>query len=128
MATGGVKMGGHERKKEDVDEEGEETECFSINYPVTVTTPDGTSSTVNNDEELDTAIDAYYEANPESEEDPTFTYPISVTLADGMTQEVGSNEELEALFEACEGGDESDDEEEDDSEENDDESDDDDNG
>lgn len=121
----GENDGEDDEEGDDQEEGDDEGECFAINYPVSVITPDGVSTSVNSDEELDTILDQYYEANPESEEDPTFAYPILLTLTDGTTQEVGSDEELEALFEACE-GEEDDESDENDEEETDDENDDDD--
>ncbi|MEM9821223.1 MAG: hypothetical protein AAF985_09135, partial [Bacteroidota bacterium] len=75
--------------------------CFEIVYPVELVLPDGTTQTANNDQELGDIIYAWYEANPNSEEFPTFNYPINVLL-DGESQTVNSDEELEAMFGECE--------------------------
>lgn len=85
----------------DDDEWEDEGECFTLNYPLEIVLPDGSTVTANDDEALFEAIDAYYEANPDSEEMPSFTYPITVTLEDSTTAIVNSDEELEELFEAC---------------------------
>ena len=90
---------------DDWDEEWEEEdwkECFTVKYPVQVVFPDGTTQTFNNEEELYTAIDTWYEANPESKEDPMPIYPIEVELEDGTTQTISTIEEEEALWETCE--------------------------
>jgi len=79
----------------------EEGLCFEINYPVTVVFPDGSTQEVNNDDELYTTFDTWYENNPMSDEDPTFEYPINVTDEAGETITVNSDEELEELFDAC---------------------------
>jgi len=84
-------------------------ECFSFVYPLTVVLPDGTNVEVNSDEELITAVEDWYDANPDSDEDPTLVYPVNVLLEmDGSSLTVNNDDELEDLFEMC---DEHDDEE-----------------
>ena len=76
-------------------------DCFSLNYPVQIIFPDGTTAEVDSDMALETVVEEWYEQNPTSEEDPTFAYPVEVTLVDGTVQSIGSDEEFDALFEAC---------------------------
>ncbi|MEO1259395.1 MAG: hypothetical protein AAFZ15_11390 [Bacteroidota bacterium] len=77
-------------------------ECFTVTYPVTVNFPDGTTAEVNSDEELEMAIDGWYDNNPNSDEDPTLAYPIELTLVeDGTVVTVNSDEELEEILEEC---------------------------
>lgn len=88
---------------DDFDGEVDWNECFSFVYPLTVILPDGSNVETNNDDDLITAIDNYYDANPNSEEDPTLAYPVNVVLAqDGSTVAINNDDELEDLFEACE--------------------------
>ncbi len=88
---------------EEWDDEGNPFEdCFTISYPITIEFPDGTSATINSDEELEMAIENWYTNNPDSEEDPTLAYPVEVTLAeDGSVVTVTSDEELEEVIENC---------------------------
>ena len=75
--------------------------CFTINYPITLVYPDGTTLAVNSDEELETAVDTFYEANPDTETDIDVQYPITITLEDGTEQVIENEEALDAALEAC---------------------------
>ena len=78
-------------------------ECFSFVYPITVVLPDGASAEVNSDDELITAVDTWYDANPSSNEDPTLSYPVNVLLTqDGSSVSINDDDQLEDLFEYCE--------------------------
>jgi len=77
-------------------------ECFDLVFPITAQLPDGTSITANDEDELYDAIDAFYDANQDVEEDPTLVYPISVAYDDGTTATANSDDELDALYEGCE--------------------------
>ncbi len=78
-------------------------ECFSFVYPITVILPDGASAEVNSDDELITAVDNWYDDNPNSNEDPTLSYPVNVLLAeDGSSLTIIDDDQLEDLFEYCE--------------------------
>ena len=77
-------------------------ECFSFVYPITIVLPDATNVEVNNDDELITAIDNWYDANPNNDEDPTLIFPVNVLLeADGSSLTINDQDELEDLFEIC---------------------------
>ena len=83
-----------------------EEECFEINYPITLILPDGTQAAVNNDEELETTVESYYDANPNEEDDFSVVYPVTVTLLeDNSTLTINNDDEFDALFEACYGDD-----------------------
>lgn len=85
-------------------ENGEEKLCFEITYPVTLVLPNGDQKDINSDDELFGAVDEYYNANPDSEEDPTLKYPIQISK-DGQPQTVSSDDELEKLVDECYGDD-----------------------
>ena len=87
----------------DWDDEGNPfEECFTVNYPVTVIFPDGSSTEVNSNEELEAAIDGWYDNNPDSDDEPTLAYPIELTLVeDGTVVTVNNDDELEAILEEC---------------------------
>ncbi len=71
------------------------TECFSLNFPITIITDNGTSVTVNSQEELDNALyNTYYF---------DFVYPFDVTLEDGNIITITDVESLETLLEDCYG-------------------------
>ncbi len=76
--------------------------CFTVNFPVSVGFPDGSSVEVNSREEALTAIMEWAEANPGATERPGIIYPITVTFTeDGTTQEVNSRLELRQLRRDC---------------------------
>ena len=69
------------------------TECFSLNFPITIITDDGETITVDSQEELDSALyDAYYF---------DFVYPFTVTLEDGTVETINSPEDIQAILEDC---------------------------
>ena len=78
-------------------------DCFSLVYPIEVLFPDGSTVAVNSDDELMTTIDDWYNANPNSNDDPTLVFPIQVELEDGTIQTVNDEDELDDLFEDCYG-------------------------
>ena len=78
-------------------------DCFTLNYPVTILFPDSTAVEVTDELNLYEVVDAWYDANPSSNDDPTFQYPINVTLEDGTQQTLNSEKELEELFDECYG-------------------------
>ena len=93
-----------------------EEDCFNFVYPVTILFPDGTDASVADDEELETAIDSWYDANEEAEEDPTLQFPVDVTLPDGSNQSIADEAEFEVLIDSCEENEEGEDDEEEDGE------------
>lgn len=77
-------------------------DCFTFNYPLTLVFPDGSAPAINNDDELWTAVNTWFENNPDDMVGPTFQYPISVTVtADGSVAAVNSDDELNAILEGC---------------------------
>lgn len=82
--------------------EAEWEECFSFVYPITVIFPDGISPVVNSNDELIDAVDTWYDANPNSDDDPTLAYPVDIMMIDGTTVAITNDDELEDLFDDCE--------------------------
>ncbi len=89
---------------DDGDEDWGEEDCFSIVFPVEVVFPEGSTQTVNNEEDLDKVIDEWFDQNPEAEDFPTFTFPIKVVMEEDPTTEIAINseEELCDLYYECE--------------------------
>ncbi|MDT0557122.1 hypothetical protein RM697_00595 [Ichthyenterobacterium sp. W332] len=68
-------------------------ECFEFNYPITIITDNGTSVTVNSDEELNTAVyNSYYF---------DFEYPLSVTTEDGEVVTINNVEDFYEVLDEC---------------------------
>ncbi|MEC8239096.1 MAG: hypothetical protein VX027_03185 [Bacteroidota bacterium] len=71
--------------------------CFQIIYPISLTFPDGSEITINNDEDWD-EIDLWYEENKDSDEGPEIKYPFSISLS-GSTFEVNNDVDfLELIY------------------------------
>ncbi|MFT4664596.1 MAG: hypothetical protein ACI8YQ_000830 [Polaribacter sp.] len=94
-------FGGEWEDPEDCDSILIEELCFDFVYPINVTLPDGSTVTATDDGTLFGSIFEYYEANPDSDEDPTLGYPVNVVLEDGTPATVNNDDELEELFEEC---------------------------
>ncbi len=99
-----------ERDNEREENEGED--CYSLLFPVSVMLPDGTTATADDDENLEAIYSDWFEANPDSAQEPEFIFPIEVTFEDSdRVHELNSSEELERLENLCEGDDEDDNDE-----------------
>ena len=83
----------------DRDEDKGDWKCFDLVLPVTYVMPDGSTITVENENDW-TAIRDWYEANPESEEKPELQFPVNVEF-DDETITVNSAEELRELTQEC---------------------------
>lgn len=76
-------------------------ECFDYVYPITMTMPDATTVTGTDEDDLKTAIENWYAANPTANSEPTFVYPIQIVFEDGTTQTINDDAELEAAKDNC---------------------------
>lgn len=74
--------------------------CVELVFPIEISLPDGTTQSANDLEEMSEILFTWYEANPNSDEEPSFVYPLTVVTDDG-NQVVNSDEELEVLVEGC---------------------------
>lgn len=72
-------------------------DCFTLNYPLTVTDGNGNNVEVNNEDEL---VSFYLGLDDTAE--PNFVYPISVTMVeDGSTVTINNDEEFDEILEDC---------------------------
>jgi len=95
-------------------------DCFSIVYPIELNFENGEMLTVNSDDELDTAIDNWFETQGEEAEDPMPTFPVTVTMrVDGSERVISNEDDLEALFDECFDDEDEDEDGEDDDDEDD---------
>ena len=92
-----------EIKRECWEDEGRE--CFALVYPVTFVMPDGSTITVETDDEAGwQEVKDWYDANPESDERPTLEYPIDIvyeTDAGDSTVTINNESEMEAAKDEC---------------------------
>lgn len=92
----------YEECEYDYDDDIDWNKCFSFVYPVTLVFPNNSTQSVSTDDELLDAVEDWYDAHPNSDEDPTLQFPVDVILeADGSTLAINDDDELEDLFDAC---------------------------
>lgn len=77
--------------------------CFNLVYPLTLTFPDGTTTTVDDREEMRIAFRDWRIANPNAGARPVLTYPYEVELQDGTVLTISSDEDRVDLRETCGG-------------------------
>ena len=86
--------------------------CFDIQFPISITMPDGSQISVGNEDELYEAVELYYEMSDEFDGLPEINFPFNIIFyyedENGNENEevvgVGSYEELEMYFEMCDDG------------------------
>ena len=75
--------------------------CYELVYPVMIAFPDGTTQEVADREERRNAMEAWWEANPEQEEDPTLVFPFDIRLRNGETVTIDDQDELARYRRRC---------------------------
>ena len=83
-----------------------EEECYEFVLPISFTMPDGSTITVENDEDwLD--LREWYINNDEFDEEPSLQFPINIILFDeqGTNITIDNEEEMAAIEEECWGND-----------------------
>ena len=93
------KNGDKDKSDWDRDDDKGDWKCFDLSLPVSYIMPDGSTITVENEEDWDTLKD-WYETNPGSEEKPELQFPVNVEF-DDETVTVDSAEELRELTQEC---------------------------
>ena len=88
-----------------IEDSDDSEDCFEYLFPVTFVMPDGSSITVESDDESGwSELKLWYESN-ESEEEPVLQYPVSVVLENEegeTTLVVNSETEIDMIYEECE--------------------------
>ena len=84
----------------------EDEECYEFVLPISFTMPDGTTITIENEEDWYN-LREWYVNNSEAEEEPLLQYPVNVILLDeeGTSITLNNDEEMNALEEECWGND-----------------------
>jgi len=75
--------------------------CFTLIYPVTHIMPDGSLITADSKEEMDRALKAWHEANPDVRGNSKMQFPVEVELEAGTIKTINSSEEMAALRMDC---------------------------
>ena len=79
----------------------EDWECFHLVFPITFDMPDGSTITVETDDEDGwSEIKSWYEANPGSEERPMMQFPV-VIFFDEETMTIDDHEDLREAYLEC---------------------------
>ena len=90
--------------KDGIDRNGNDKEdwkCFDLVFPLTFEMPDGSTITVNNDDEDSWSdIKAWYELNPESEEKPNLQFPVVIFFEEESIT-INSDLELRDAYLEC---------------------------
>jgi len=79
----------------------EERECFELILPVTYTMPDGSSITIETEEDW-MLLRNWYEENPGYDEEPVLQYPVDILWFDGNIQTINNEEEMLLAIASCE--------------------------
>jgi hypothetical protein len=77
------------------------TPCITINFPVSVLFPDGSTQQAADRSALQTIARTWHQSNPNSSTHPEIVFPISVTRKDGTVVSVNNKDELKALRTSC---------------------------
>ena len=59
------------------------------------------TATINDEDALWDTVEDWYEANPNSTEDPTLQYPVNILLEDSTAVTLNNDDELDELIEDC---------------------------
>ncbi|MFT5265827.1 MAG: hypothetical protein ACI8YQ_004584 [Polaribacter sp.] len=78
----------------------DKTYCFEFVYPVSITMPDG-SALSGNEEDIWAAVKAWYEANPDSEVKPNVDYPVDINWDGDVVKTVNDEVEMEIAKKYC---------------------------
>ena len=92
----------NEEDLEDLEKDcyGDKRPCYKFVLPISMTLPDGTAVTINEEEDWDIVKD-WYEANPDVEQRPTIDFPVGVNFGDDEIVTVSSSDELADLAKDC---------------------------
>ena len=93
-AVKGKKKGN--RKNKDLED------CFDFVYPFTLVMPDVSEIEISDTEGWD-FVKAWYEANPEEQERPTFVFPLNI-LVENSEMEINNENEFKVVAEGCKNG------------------------
>ena len=88
----------------DKDEFGEKREwnCFEILHPYTIMMPNGTSFTIESEEDIDLEeVESYLKENQLEDVKPTLVFPVNIIGYHGETEVVDSEDELKFAYREC---------------------------
>ena len=94
-------------REEWADSESEQDEeCYEFVLPISFTMPDGTTITIENEEDW-YSLREWYANNDEADEEPSLQFPVNIILLDdeGTSVTINNDEEMNALEEDCWGND-----------------------
>ena len=81
--------------------EKEDWQCFTLVFPISFELPDGSSVTVDvDDEESWAEIKSWYDDNPDSDQKPTMQFPV-VIFFDEESMTIDNQEEMRTAYQEC---------------------------
>ncbi len=89
-----------DEERPDGDGEGEDVECFELVIPVTYTMPDGSTITVETDDDW-SSLRSWYDSNPDAEDEPSLGYPVDIMYGADSTVTINNQEEMENVYSSC---------------------------
>jgi len=78
----------------------DKTKCFDFVYPIYYTLPDGSTITVESEDDWD-GIKNWYETNPGFKEKPELQYPVDIIFEDGTIKTINNEKEMKGVYEYC---------------------------
>ncbi len=75
--------------------------CYELVFPITIAYPDETSEEVASREDARAALEAWWEANPNEEEDPMIAFPYDIKLRNGDVVSIENEEDQEEYRRRC---------------------------
>ncbi len=75
--------------------------CFRLNYPISISYPDGSVLSYATPRELLIALKTWRSKNPNPSRHPVLVYPLAVTLEDGTVQEIKTRADFILLKQNC---------------------------
>ena len=77
--------------------------CFAFVLPVTFIMPDGSTITIETEEDWG-LIKLWYHEHPDVRERPALQFPVKIVFEDGEIRMINNKEELRAAYAECDGG------------------------
>jgi hypothetical protein len=98
----GRKLDHNDRDSEDREYEDDDSKCFELVFPVTYNMPDGSTITVETDDESSwSSLRSWQESNPDAEGEPSMQYPVDIINRDGSTVTINNEDEMDNAYSSC---------------------------
>ena len=82
------------------DDDKKDWDCFRLVYPITFIMLDGSSISMQYEEDW-MELKSWYDANTDTKERPILEYPVEINYRDGSTKTINNDEEMASVKEDC---------------------------